>query len=134
MDEIDTKSDEIIHLGDFWASLKTKELQSGNGEIVPLRSQSTGGLALLAATPGQLVAKETLIEIVWADTFVTDDSLVQCIGDIRKALGDTDRKIVETVPKKGYRLNAPNGGVARRGSLAVVLGWLAVAIVFVVVA
>ena len=39
------------------------------------------------------------------DTFVTDDSLVQCIADIRRALGDDGHKVVETFPKRGYRLN-----------------------------
>jgi adenylate cyclase len=41
---------------------------------------------------------------VWPGIVVTDDSLVQCIGEIRKALGDDARKLVETVPRRGYRL------------------------------
>ena len=43
---------------------------------------------------------------VWPDTFVTDDSLTQCIADIRRALGDDGHVIVQTLPKRGYRLNA----------------------------
>jgi adenylate cyclase len=41
---------------------------------------------------------------VWKDTHVTDDSLVQCISEIRKALGPAEGKLLSTVPKKGYRL------------------------------
>ena len=104
-DEIDPKSNEIVDLGAFRFHLKSKELQGVNGETVQLRNQSMEVLAFLAAHRGQLVSKDELIGTVWGDTFVTDDSLVQCIGDIRKALGDDARKIVETVPKKGYRLN-----------------------------
>lgn len=105
-DEIDTKSNETVDLGAFRFHSKNKELQSVNGGTVQLRNQSAEVLAFLAAHSGQLVSKDELIESVWGDTFVTDDSLVQCIGDIRKALGDDARKIIETVPKKGYRLNA----------------------------
>lgn len=109
------KSD-LFHLsGDFSFSLKTQELLNASGSKVPLRAQSAEVLAHLAAHPGELISKDDLIDAVWGDTFVTDDSLVQCIGDIRKALGDVDRKIVETVPRKGYRLNVdphpPSGDV-----------------------
>lgn len=43
---------------------------------------------------------------VWPDTHVTDDSLVQCISEIRRALGREDAKRLVTVPKQGYRLTA----------------------------
>ena len=104
--EKEPKSDEIVNLGGFRFYVETKELQSLSGENVPLRSQSAEVLAQLAAQPGKLVSKEELIDSVWGETFVTDDSLVQCIGDIRKAIKDDARTIVETVPRKGYRLNA----------------------------
>ena len=98
-----------------------------------LRSQSADVLAYLARHAGALVSKEALIENVWADTFVTDDSLVQCIGDIRKALNDAERKIIETLPKKGYRLNADSvQAVAHRRGLPVkVLAGLAAVLVVV---
>lgn len=41
---------------------------------------------------------------VWGDIVVTDDSLTQCVADIRKAIDDEKRRIIQTVPKKGYRL------------------------------
>ncbi|WP_208646327.1 winged helix-turn-helix domain-containing tetratricopeptide repeat protein [Mesorhizobium waimense] len=61
---------------------------------------------MLAARPGEIVSKDALMQAVWPDTFVTDDSLTQCIADIRRALGDHEHVIVETLPKRGYRLNA----------------------------
>jgi DNA-binding winged helix-turn-helix (wHTH) protein len=33
---------------------------------------------------------------------VGDDSLVRCVKDIREALGDSDHRIIKTVPKRGY--------------------------------
>ncbi|WP_171177770.1 winged helix-turn-helix domain-containing tetratricopeptide repeat protein [Ruegeria sp. HKCCD8929] len=105
-DEIDTNSSEIVRIGDFTLSLENLEIQSVTGQTVDLRSQSADVLAVLVQHAGEIVSKDTLIDRVWADTFVTDDSLVQCIADIRRALGDTDHKLVQTFPKKGYKLNA----------------------------
>ncbi len=105
-DEKETKSAEDFHLGEFTFSLQNKELKDSSGNALHLRSQSTDILIYLARRSGKLVSKADLIENIWPDTFVTDDSLVQCIADIRRALNDTDHKIVQTVPKKGYKLDA----------------------------
>ncbi len=135
-DEIQAKSSEIIELGEYAFFLETNELQAVSGEVVDLRSQSTEVLACLAAHVGKLVTKDQLIDAVWKGTFVTDDSLVQCIGDIRRALGDDTRKIVETVPRKGYRLNAvsrsvnPPGPHSPRWVIAAMVAVVAVAAAF----
>ncbi|WP_300513959.1 winged helix-turn-helix domain-containing protein [Aliiroseovarius sp.] len=104
--EIQPKPDEIFRIGEFTFSLKTFELVDVTGNAIALRSQSADVLAQLALHSGELVSKDALIESVWTDTFVTDDSLVHCIGDIRRALGDTEHKHVQTYPKKGYKLVA----------------------------
>ncbi len=103
--EKDTKSLGTVCLGDFVFLRQTKELQDGLGNVVHLRSQSSEVLAYLVARHGDTVSKDALFENVWDKKFVTDDSLTQCIADIRRALNDTDHKIVQTLPKKGYRLN-----------------------------
>ena len=41
---------------------------------------------------------------VWSDCEVTEDSLVQAIGDIRRALGDAGRSALKTLPRRGYML------------------------------
>jgi Tfp pilus assembly protein PilF len=58
----------------------------------------------LAERPGRVVTKDELMAAVWAAKPATDDSLVQCIKDIRRALGDRSRRIVQTVPRRGYML------------------------------
>jgi DNA-binding winged helix-turn-helix (wHTH) protein len=80
--EIDPKSAETITFGGFVFLTKSKELQTVEGEAVDLRSQSAEVLSILAARPGEIVSKDALMQTVWGDTFVTDDSLVQCIADI----------------------------------------------------
>jgi len=41
---------------------------------------------------------------IWSDATVTEDSLTQCIADIRRVIGDADRSIVRTIPRRGYLL------------------------------
>ncbi|TGP21602.1 MULTISPECIES: winged helix-turn-helix domain-containing protein [unclassified Mesorhizobium] len=104
--EIDLKSAEMITFGGFVFLAKKRELRTVEGKAVELRSQSAEVLSVLAARPGEIVSKDALMQAVWPDTFVTDDSLTQCIADVRRALRDDAHKIVETLPKRGYRLNA----------------------------
>ncbi|MER8482895.1 winged helix-turn-helix domain-containing protein [Mesorhizobium sp. M1322] len=104
--EIDPKSAETIRFRGFVFMTKCEQLQTVEGKAVNLRSQSAEVLSVLAARPGEIVSKDVLMQAVWPDTFVTDDSLTQCIADIRRAVGDDAHVIVETLPKRGYRLNA----------------------------
>jgi TolB-like protein/DNA-binding winged helix-turn-helix (wHTH) protein len=104
--EIEPKSAETITFGGFVFLAKSNELRTIDGKAVNLRSQSAEVLSALAARPGEIVSKDALMQAVWPDTFVTDDSLTQCIADIRRALGDNEHVIVQTLPKRGYRLNA----------------------------
>lgn len=66
-------------------------------------------LVLLASNPGELVAKERLLQTVWSGVFVGDDVLTRAISEIRRALTDDARspRIIQTIPKTGYRLIAP---------------------------
>jgi Tol biopolymer transport system component len=52
------------------------------------------------------VSKRELLDAVWPDAFVTEDSLVQCLVEIRRALG-SDAVLVRTVPRRGYLFDAP---------------------------
>jgi tetratricopeptide (TPR) repeat protein len=55
------------------------------------------------------LTKEELFEAVWPDTVVSEDTLVQSIREIRKAIGDDSREpwFIQTFPRFGYRLIAP---------------------------
>jgi TolB-like protein len=48
--------------------------------------------------------RQELLTQVWKGMFVTDDSLVQAIGDIRRAIDDQGHQMIRTVPRRGYRL------------------------------
>jgi predicted ATPase/DNA-binding winged helix-turn-helix (wHTH) protein len=75
------------------------------GEEIKLRPKVYEALKYLVEHPGRLIGKKELIEAVWPDTFVTDDSLVQCTVELRRALGDHAQQLLKTVPRRGYLLN-----------------------------
>ena len=71
-----------------------------DGEIVRLTPKAFDLLAALAARPGEVIAKEQLVDAVWPDTHVEEANLSKLIFTIRRELGDG---VIETVPKRGYR-------------------------------
>gem|GEM_PF-6390318 len=92
------------------------ELRSNSGDHVDLRPRSYAVLRLLAENAGRLVTKDAIIAKVWDDVAVTEDSLTQCIADIRRAVGDEDRRVLRTVPRKGYLL-VPSHGAQLAGRM-----------------
>ena len=95
---------EQVRLPSHVIDLAADELRSATGEQVELRPRSLAVLRLLAENAGRLVRKNEIITEVWGDVLVTDGSLTQCVSDIRKAIGDDNRRILRTVPRKGYLL------------------------------
>ncbi len=71
-------------------------------EKLKLRPKSFDVLKYLIENGGRLVTKDEIIETVWQGMAVTDDSLVQCLKDIRHALDDKAQAFIKTVPRRGY--------------------------------
>ncbi len=74
---------------------------------VKLRPKPFEALKYLVENPGRLISKAELIEQIWPDAAVTDDSLVQCLIEVRRALGDDAQQIIKTVPRRGYIFEKP---------------------------
>ena len=67
-------------------------------------------LAELVTHAGDLVSREHLLARVWEGRVVVEESVTRCVTQIRRALGDTPPfRLLETLPKRGYRLNLPVG-------------------------
>src|SRR5262252_6897996 len=77
------------------------------GEEIKLRPKVFDALRYLLENRGRIVPKEELIENLWPEAFVTDDSLVQCMVELRRALDDRSQEILKTVPRRGYIFAAP---------------------------
>jgi TolB-like protein len=84
-----------------------------------LRPRTFATLRYLIANANRLVSKAELHEAVWRGAAVTDDSLVQCIHAIRRALGDDDRSLLQTVSRRGYRLNLSEDRAAAPGGSSI---------------
>lgn len=62
-----------------------------DGQELELRHQSREVLKVLADQPGRTVSRNTLVETVWSGRAVSPDSIAQCITEIRRVLGDSDK-------------------------------------------
>ncbi|MDB5819012.1 MAG: transcriptional regulator CadC [Rhizobacter sp.] len=82
------------------------ELRRQGGAPVALRPRAEALLRLFLSQPGRLFSRAELNEALWPTTVVTDDSLVQCVGELRSALGDDRQSIIQTVRGRGYRWEA----------------------------
>lgn len=94
-------SPRVLSFSGHTLDLQRCAVTRGDREI-QLRPKAFDVLRYLAEHAGRVVSKEELIKATWPDIFVTDDSLVQCIKDIREALSDDAHLIIRTMPRRGY--------------------------------
>ena len=75
---------------------------------VSLTPKAFDVLLFLVQNPNRLVAKEELLQAVWADTFVEEGNLTQYVSHLRKALvgNAEDTRLIVTIARKGYQFTA----------------------------
>src|SRR5690348_10601240 len=95
----------MYHFGEFTLDLARGAVLKA-GQEIKLRPKVYETLKYLVENPGRLIGKHELIQAVWPDSFVTDDSLVQCTVELRRALDDRDQQLLKTVPRRGYLFTA----------------------------
>ena len=88
------------------------------GLPLQLRPKSFDVLAYLSRNRGRLVSKAELIDQIWGHIAVTENSLVQCIKDIRQVLNGDSQFEIKTVPKRGYLFEGLLAEVTARGKEA----------------
>lgn len=96
----------VIQLGAYHYNLEEHLLYDANHLPRKVRQQSLSVLHELALQANQVVSKQTLFTKVWPDIYVTDDSLTQCIADLRRILNDSQHEIIKTIARRGYSLIA----------------------------
>ncbi|HEU0224070.1 MAG TPA: winged helix-turn-helix domain-containing protein [Steroidobacteraceae bacterium] len=108
--------DNIGHAFEHGFRLDRLRIEPVTGEVVgpgareKLDPKVMGVLLLLAQHAGQVVSRDDLHEQLWPNAVVTDDALTRCIHELRRQLSraggdDRYRTLIETLPKRGYRLN-----------------------------
>ncbi len=63
-------------------------------------------LSLFVANSGRVLSKQQLMDALWPNVHVSDDSLFKCIRELRSALGDTERQTIKLVSGHGYLFEA----------------------------
>jgi len=78
-------------------------------EPIAISRKSFDLLLFLVEHRDRVIGKEELLHSLWHDQFVEESNLTQHIFLLRKALSrhDSGRKIIETIPGRGYRFTAP---------------------------
>ena len=112
---MNASSAEVLHcvrLPRHLVDVERHELRTHDGQHVELRPQALDLLIVLARHAGHVVTKTELLKQVWPGVLVTDDSLVQAVGDARQAIGDDAHQVIQTAPRRGYRLIASSAPAA----------------------
>src|SRR6266446_8668935 len=96
----------VLRFDRFVLDLTRGCLRAGDHDI-ELRPKAFEVLYHLAENAGRLVTKQELYEAVWPNVVVSDDSIAQCIRELRGKLADDNHTLIKTVSRRGYLLDAP---------------------------
>ncbi len=97
----------MIRIGELEVNLQGRAVRVGDAEV-PLCARTFDILAALLDAQGGLVTKHALMDRVWPDTFVEENTLQVYVSQLRKALGGS-RALIQTVSGRGYRLAGAQG-------------------------
>jgi TolB-like protein len=75
---------------------------TGEGGEIALRPKAFEVLRFLVENAGRLVSRDEILDTVWHNVTVTEESLTHCVSELRQAFGDADQRIIKTVPRRGY--------------------------------
>lgn len=76
------------------------------GEEVALRAKSFKLLHYFIEHADRVIGHEEIMQSLWPNVCVGDDSIAQCVMEIRRALGDQGQTLLRTIPRRGYRFTA----------------------------
>jgi TolB-like protein len=96
----------------FTLDLSRGVLLGSKGEELALRPKSFLMLRYFVENAGRLIDRDELMQAVWPGVIVTDDSIAQCIGEIRRVLDGDSQRYLRTVQRRGYRFAEPVQRVA----------------------
>ncbi|MBW7967857.1 winged helix-turn-helix domain-containing protein [Bradyrhizobium sp. BR 10289] len=94
----------MLRFAGFELDLPRAELRGADGTPIKLRPKTFEMLRLFATNGGRVLSKQELMEAVWPNIHVGEDSLFQCIRELRTALGDERRQLIKLASGGGYLL------------------------------
>jgi TolB-like protein len=96
---------EMLRFGDVVLDVDRGLLRDSTGAEVALRPKSLDLLLTLARNSGRVMSRGELFDAVWPDVTVTEDSIAQCVREVRRAIGDSEGRVLRTIVKRGYCLD-----------------------------
>ena len=106
--DAESQWDRPFRLGQWRVDPQIREISDGENHR-RLSPRAMGVLAMLAAAEGEVVHRGTLLDEIWPDVVVGEESVTTAVSELRRALGDVrgGQRLVDTVQKTGYRLTVP---------------------------
>jgi DNA-binding winged helix-turn-helix (wHTH) protein len=97
-----------LRFGPFELSIGERVLRR-DGRVLPLGDRALDILTYLADRPGDVIAKQELMDQVWPDVTVEEGNLRVHVAAIRKALGDGQfgNRYIANIKGRGYSFVAP---------------------------
>jgi DNA-binding winged helix-turn-helix (wHTH) protein len=106
----------LYGFGAFVFDARTRQLAYG-GRDVSLTEREAALIFHLVTGAGTLLSRDALMDAIWGDVAVTDNSLEQLMSSVRRILKDAEEGVyVETVPRRGYRFVPEVRTLVRRKS------------------
>lgn len=95
-----------FYLGDWLVQPSRLRLSRGEVSEAIIEPKMMAVLVMLARRAGEVVTREALMEAVWPDVVVVDDTLSRSVSQLRNLLGRSPA-VIETIRSRGYRLVSP---------------------------
>jgi len=94
---------------DDWLVQPAQCRLSKDGQMRQVRPKVMDLLTYLAANAGEVISKDQLLNDVWGAEALSESTLTRTVTELRQALGDPadEPRLLETIPKRGYRLIGP---------------------------
>lgn len=101
----------VFRFGSFLLDSRERTL-TRNGSAIPLPPKIFDTLVMLVENAGHMVSKDELLNRLWPDSAVEENSLNKNVSALRKVLAEDGLHWIEAVPKYGYRFTADVSAVA----------------------
>ncbi len=98
----------VLTIG-LWRVDCAARIATNGADTTRLSPRAIAALHVFATAKGEAVSRETLMDAIWPNVIVGDESLTQVITELRRAFGarGDGRRMIETIPRFGYRLIVP---------------------------
>ncbi|MGV1792358.1 tetratricopeptide repeat protein [Rhizobium sp. A37_96] len=103
---VEDRWEQVFCFAGFVLDPDRAELHGPDGSVIRLRPKAFELLTFLVTNNRRAVGKQELMEAVWPAIHVGEDSLFQCIREIRAALNDSERHMIKLVSGRGYLFTA----------------------------